>query len=91
MTIGFIGIDPRHPQSVESHNQDVKERMRGGKLAPPRQAVGGLYVMVFKNTSINVQMIHLSSTQGIGLAGVATILEKSCGLANFMEVQSGRL
>jgi hypothetical protein len=45
------------------------------ELAPPREAVGGLYTRVLKNSLMYEQMINFSVPQGDGTQEVATILK----------------
>ena len=46
------------------------------ELAPPREAAGGLYTMVFENWDNNEQMIRNWRAQVIGAEKVAAIVKK---------------
>ena len=59
------------------------------ELAPPREAVGGLYTMVLKNRIVYEQMIHFRQAQGDEAQEVAVIFEKMCAILSFLEVRCG--
>src|SRR5437016_2616137 len=59
------------------------------KLAPPHEAVGGLYTTVLINWTLCVQKIHFCAAQGIGGLALATIFKNLCAVLAFPEARGG--